>query len=143
MEMLSCPHAPVVVGPNHNRPWGLLPTRGAACAGGTLAVWAQCLLPTRCPFLLAPVPPLSRALTVQFHAQLGASALHLPPWGHRLLPGSRPPSMEGGSSAGSPRAAQPEQRAGGQEHPRHGTPRLSGSRPAAQPRQRDFLLCRC
>lgn len=80
-------------------------------------------VPQRCPF---PLAPARRALTVQLHARLGASALHLPPWGQRLLPGSRPPSMEGSCGAGSPRAAGTGG-AGRREHPsggaaRHGSP---------------------
>lgn len=111
-----------------------------AQAGGALAVQAWHLLPMQCPVLLAPVPPFSRTLTVQLHAQLGASALHLPPWGQRLLPSSRPPSMEGGSGAGSPPAAQPGRRARGQECPWGGTAQLSGSGPAAQ-RGRAISCC--
>lgn len=116
---------------------------GEGCArareAGTV-IWfstaATVPLPTR-------ARPLHPALTVQLHALLGASALHPPPWGQRLLPGSRPPSMESSCGAGPPASHRAGMESWGLGTPlgQHSTAQHSG--PAAVPGQRDFLLCCC
>lgn len=141
-----CQHSPLEAGlcklPGHfgdqvsatRPPHGifLLPTGGTRAVPSSWAanrgIWGRVgTVPKCCPFPLAPARP---ALTVQLHARLGASALHLPPWGQRLLPGSRPPSMEGSCGAGSPRAA-------GTEGPGAGsTPRAARHSTALRPGRR-------
>lgn len=108
--------------------WGSL-CRGRSGCGATVPTVPSC----------APGPPFSHTLTVQLHARLGASALHLPPWGRRLLPGSRPPSMEGSGGAGSPRAARPGRRAGAGGGP--GTARRGSAPPAWPPRRGSTISC--
>lgn len=113
------PEAPLAFASNM---WG----DGCACAYARevgAVIWFSTAtavpLPTR-------AHPLYPALTVQLHALLGASALHPLPWGQRLLPGSRPPSMEGSCGAGPPpQAAGPGWRTGGWEHPSGSTARRS------------------
>lgn len=114
-----------------SHPWGLMPICGIHRAlghrtGDALAVGPQ--YPLSLP--AHPVSPFSHTLTVQLHARLGASALHLPPWGQRLLPGSHPPSMEGSGGAGSPRAAQPGRRPGAAPAQHGAALRLQPGRPA-------------
>lgn len=114
----------------------LLPTGGTRAVPSSWAanrgIWGRVgTVPKRCPFPLTPARP---ALTVQLHARLGASALHLPPWGQRLLPSSRPPSMEGSCGAGSPRAAGTEGPGAGStpRAARHGTALRPGRRAEAE-----------